>query len=77
MDELCLMQANHSIQFIFPGIWSEVANWPGKVSRGFQEILLSLIKRERWRRRDLCFFCPDFGPEFCENMVFCTVTAIV
>ena len=55
MDELCLMQANHSIQFIFPGIWSEVANWPGKVSRGFQEILLSLIKREMEEKRSVLF----------------------
>lgn len=37
---------------------------------------LSDKKREMEKKRSV-LFCPDFGPEFCENMVFYTATAIM
>lgn len=37
---------------------------------------LSDKKTEMEEKRSV-LFCPDFGSEFCDNMVFCTVIAIV
>lgn len=48
--------------------WKSITGISGNTS-------LSDKKREMEKRSVL--FCPDFGPEFCGNMVFCTATAIV
>lgn len=49
--------------------WKSITGISGNTS-------LSNKKREMEGKRPV-LFCPDFGPEFCENMVFCTAMAIV